>query len=908
MDDEAYDNTHRQQDPPDLWVDKWCARRYYVPTEQEIFLLDAEFWRACCQGDLERARYLLKRGADPNTERNYYKSGKYGKHQRHGTDSHHINYPDCDQKEGNYWCKDRAGHQDVGPVSAIFVATDTRHYDIANFLLGFSQTRLEKRYTDKKQTVLHLSLSEGGDFTFLEDLLDDPEARETCNTPDFHGRTPLHTAVCIGSLSATWLLLRCNQVTVCVEDHEKKSPLHLVENSTRSDSVELARSLLIHGADVNAQDQGGDTPLHLAAKARHVYLMKLLLAWDADVSATNNLGQIPLDCVPLGRRDMRAVFDLTGLVRERQDAWKAPRVVGDAAETCRQFLANVTFHLPGLAFSTQSFKRTVMDLIYQEDQERDPKETVLEKLQDMYMKSLQDLQAANKLEDQEPWRWIHIPSNNMTWIQDLVANIAHAWQCQGKRERAWHLPWFIKNNMRAVSHGNSEAYYRQLHANIPSHPINMASIVIPYIDFQSEAYLQRWKVSDNVKGPQRARRTRMTNLEKTYPYLDRQDNTGVQHPQTLAQYHCWGMQDKDLAECDRNQVLYKWHDAAGNNTPQHGQSQPRQILMVNQLWVWKLDNRTVITALPERWHEDPQEKLLDPIRDMDAVEGESVHNLIECVLERCMTSLDHVKWRGNNTHILSILRNYLGQLSFRGSSLLKSFQVLYAGSSSTLQLKAHLSISEETRLIADLHNFRQEVITLRTVFEDQITVAKKYLADDGYYREEDRSPMLDRAIRRVTAIADVTYDLENEAKRVLENLESLIRTKQAQSVLNASGLAPEQPVRSIIEAQRSATSMRDDLSQELGCNVKYFTIVTALFTSGCLTIMAVLLSLDVDSVSCSQDNRPLHSSSWLATRIGVGQVVSLFLVGAIAASSCKTIRALKVSSKGAQTPSVSSSL
>jgi hypothetical protein len=57
--------------------------------------------------------------------------------------------------------------------------------------------------------------------------------------------------------------------------------------------ADVARLLLEHGADVNARDDLGDTPLHEAAHG-HVDVVRLLLEHGADVNARDKNGQTPL--------------------------------------------------------------------------------------------------------------------------------------------------------------------------------------------------------------------------------------------------------------------------------------------------------------------------------------------------------------------------------------------------------------------------------------------------------------------------------------------------------------------------------------------------------------------------------------------------------------------------------------
>ena len=80
--------------------------------------------------------------------------------------------------------------------------------------------------------------------------------------------------------------------------------------------VEGIRRLVEAGADVNAQDQGGTTPLHSVAHKGHMDVMKVLVELGADVNALNRDGATPLHCAAhQGHMDAVSV-----LVEEGADA------------------------------------------------------------------------------------------------------------------------------------------------------------------------------------------------------------------------------------------------------------------------------------------------------------------------------------------------------------------------------------------------------------------------------------------------------------------------------------------------------------------------------------------------------------------------------------------------------------
>ena len=61
------------------------------------------------------------------------------------------------------------------------------------------------------------------------------------------------------------------------------------------DASDVAKQLMAGGADVNAANKDGYTPLHMAAYKDASNVAKLLIAGGADVNAADNDGETPLD-------------------------------------------------------------------------------------------------------------------------------------------------------------------------------------------------------------------------------------------------------------------------------------------------------------------------------------------------------------------------------------------------------------------------------------------------------------------------------------------------------------------------------------------------------------------------------------------------------------------------------------
>ncbi|KAM7311320.1 rabankyrin-5 [Ixodes scapularis] len=120
------------------------------------------------------------------------------------------------------------------------------------------------------------------------------------NATDYKGHTLLHKAIERGDeFSALFLVEHKASVDLAVP-LEKETALHMVAGFKASQGTpqgmdRVASSLLQHGADVNAQDGNGNTPLHRSIEAQNVDVFHLLLeSKGVNLELRNNDQQTPL--------------------------------------------------------------------------------------------------------------------------------------------------------------------------------------------------------------------------------------------------------------------------------------------------------------------------------------------------------------------------------------------------------------------------------------------------------------------------------------------------------------------------------------------------------------------------------------------------------------------------------------
>ncbi|KAJ3569087.1 hypothetical protein NPX13_g6199 [Xylaria arbuscula] len=401
------------------------------------------------------------------------------------------------------------------------------------------------------------------------------------------------------------------------------------------------------------------------------------------------------------------------------------------------------------------------------------------------------------------WRWVHLPANHKTWAKDVIRVLHNNPNIRFDGDLKKLNDFIDRSYYELRGSGSGVCMRRPFFSRSLDPKVVASSIVVPYFDMESlDSYINR---GDSQNSHFRKKHA----LEKIYQRLG--DGTMDLHvPCTLDQSYYLSL--RDSTERDKTQVVAKYADFAGPDAPGLTATQGREIpklkrklLMVNQIWIWKFDSDTLITAFPDRWYQGQETELLSStVGFMDPPNNGGLDkNLFDIFNEMI------AHWANEETQCFNAFYKAQREQKERGE-----FEA-------RIRDEDICDITKEVRILGEVKDIGDELKMIERVLQDQATVIAQYRAslNDPLPQEEmNRFITLDQDLSsRIYKAQRLTRD----ALSVENSLNHLLDLKQKQANFNEA----RDTRRLANEADNRAKS-----GEEQNQLLFVFTVITVVFT------------------------------------------------------------------------------
>ncbi|KIW02552.1 hypothetical protein, variant [Verruconis gallopava] len=411
--------------------------------EEVVFsLIDGELWstqtdrdalrqslqRVAGRGNARLAQYLLGKGAEVNVRRDsetsaLYQAARAGHNKvvemllRHGA------VTEWRDKDGRtaLWTPVMRGFTDTVQLLLKGRANiNARDKEGRTILIHLAAEKPGRWMQDKKLEMVHLLLKNGADI----------EAK------DYTRRTALSWAAATGKAELCELLLEGKsgkKADIRAHNSKQQTALHWACENNHEETVKV---LLEHNADPAARSDGNWTPLHMAAQRGHTKVVKLLLE-QGDRTPVNS--QLTNGMTALHWAAFRGHKEVVELLLQRpdtklwlKDTYDRTAILCAAENKHRDIVTRLSPGMTGDRLSqiemeaSKRFQATVVDF----GEFRDGKKQLVFKDHSVYellhgwdAEKNKPLVATHvkSVRHQPAFRWIHLPANNIAWVETLLA-------------------------------------------------------------------------------------------------------------------------------------------------------------------------------------------------------------------------------------------------------------------------------------------------------------------------------------------------------------------------------------------------------------------------------------------------------------------------------------------------------
>jgi Mg2+ and Co2+ transporter CorA len=436
---------------------------------------------------------------------------------------------------------------------------------------------------------------------------------------------------------------------------------------------------------------------------------------------------------------------------------------------------------------------------------------------------------------------------------------------------------------------------------------------MPFLHFETKRRQQEMqeaiKRAQQMRSPSRRRLGKAKTYDEMLIRAHLATSTVSLHVRrTLDQFYYHNI---DTESRDQDQVVYRYQ-TQGKDLD----SCDPKIVMVDQLWMWILGPNLMLTCFGQRWQQprnDPLNVLDSIIEDINSKTRDpviSVYDLAMIVTNRCSGVFDRHRMGNDEYEFLDMFESSIGDATDRETVLFKEFNQASAQASAWLQqhrrpsrfsryfesdsvnpeeekrranegddnmyeeymrgplfLDKLLDIGQETDLLAETKDIRDELNMISKVFEDQQQVLQDLesaICDIFLEEQQSQREVKKRFRDQLKTIDTHLKDIERmdkQAERIYSSITDMLDLKQKHANAFEARFARDQAAGT---AKQSRTIM-------------VFTIVTIVFLP--LSFIAAFFAINIEEFPRATDGTSSLPLGYVSKYMfGIGFAVSIPLI------------------------------
>ncbi|KAH6694848.1 hypothetical protein BKA61DRAFT_256314 [Leptodontidium sp. MPI-SDFR-AT-0119] len=353
-------------------------------------------------------------------------------------------------------------------------------------------------------------------------------------------------------------------------------------------------------------------------------------------------------------------------------------------------------------------------------------------------------------------------------------------------------------------------------------------------------------------------------------YLRPEQAKGLHTSRTIDQFYYSSLSDtcrRDMDQVVRRYQARKFEESRHDNF---------QMGMVEQLWLWVIDDKTIITCFPKSFgggiKNGRGRELLEQIRthihEDTRPQISSIYHLATIITSHCVRFVEECQARipGGNESFLQMFSSSIGTAADKEVEYFETFQREIYEARRDKKSKAdgdkskssvhELDLGKEIKLLEEVKDIRDELNILKSIFEDQSSLLQKLFgliagySPPGGRKGGDQDPIV--SFYRQRSDIDLRIEraekMQRDINAIYDSINHLLDLKQK----NAN----------VFEAVQARLEAEETTAQ--GRTIMVFTIVTIIFLP--MSFLTSLYALQVDSFPHDGGDF-IYPSKWIWSRI-----------------------------------------